>query len=302
MNFLKIKNIFLICISIVLTFLFIQGFAFEKTDIIIGGKDYTEQDILVNILGDYIEENTNLKVNKKPYLGGSSIVANSIISSNIDIMVEYTGTGLVNILKKPADSNSKRVLNLVQKEFKNKYNLIWNKPLGFNNTWCITMDSKKAKELDIHSISDLKEKSYNLVFASTQEFLERPDGFSKMSDKYRLKFKNIKAMDPGLCYLALKEGQADVSLSFATDGRIPAFGFTILEDDLSFFPPYDACILISKKTLDKFPILNEKLKKLEGLISNEEMAKLNAQVDLEHKTSSKVAHEWLIEKKLIKKN
>ena len=129
--------------------------------------------------------------------------------------------------------------------------------------------------------------------------MERDDGYSGMKEAYGFEFKEAKEMDPGLLYTAINEKQVDVSVAFATDGRIPAFNLKILEDDKNYFPPYDAAILIRNDTLEKYPELEEILNSLAGLLTDEEMAKLNAKVDIEQQDSKEVARDWLVENGLI---
>ncbi|MFV0517670.1 MAG: glycine betaine ABC transporter substrate-binding protein [Aminipila sp.] len=293
------KKLVLILLSLVMVFsLSACGNKTEGT-VVVGGKDFTEQDILVQLVSELIEANTDIKVVRKAYLGGSSIVAKSIETGDIDIYVEYTGTALMSVLNQEKMNDADAVYELVKKRYEEEKNIKWLEPLGFNNTFAITMKESRANELGIETLTDLGPKSKDFVFASTQEFLERPDGYDFFKQVYNVNFKEIKAMDAGLCYTAVKEDQADVNVSYATDGRIPAFGLKVLEDDQSFFPPYYAAPLVRMDTLEKYPELEEVLNSLAGKLTDEEMSNLNAKVDLEQRASKAVAKEWLQEQGLI---
>ena len=267
--------------------------------VVVGGKDFTEQDILVHLVSEVIEAKTDIEVERKPYLGGSSVVATALESGDIDIAVEYTGTGLMSVLKKEAMTDPDEVFNTVKTEYEKQFGIKWLDPLGFNNTYALTVRKEMAEKMGIKSISDLSDYAKDLKFAATQEFLERSDGYDAMKPFYGVEFKDVKGMDPGLSYTALKEGQVDVSVSFATDGRIPAFGLVVLEDDKNFFPPYDASVLVRDDTIEKYPELEEALQSLSGKISDEEMAKMNAQVDIDQKDSKAVAKQWLVDNGII---
>lgn len=274
----------------------------EKADeksIVIGGKDFTEQDIMVQLLSEMVEDNTDISVDRKAYLGGSSVVASSIETGSIDMYVEYTGTALISVLGEESQNDADAVYDLVSKRYDEEKNIKWLKPLGFNNTFAITMKKEKAEEMGISKLSDLSEPSKNMVFASTQEFLERNDGYDVFKEVYGINFKEAKGMAPGLCYTAVKEGDADINVSFATDGRIPAFGLVVLEDDKDFFPPYYAAPLVRNEVLEKYPELEEVMNRLAGKLTDAEMAKLNAQVDVDQKDAKTVAKDWLIEQSLI---
>ena len=120
-----------------------------------------------------------------------------------------------------------------------------------------------------------------------------------MREVYGVEFKEAKGMDPGLAYTAIKEEQVEANVAFATDGRIPAFNLKILEDDKGYFPPYDAAILVRNETLEKYPELEDVLNSIAGTITDEEMAKLNAEVDLEERDPRQVAKDWLTDKGII---
>jgi osmoprotectant transport system substrate-binding protein len=295
----------------ILLILMVLAFAFTLTacggnkdtssegTVTVGGKEFTEQDIMVHLVSELIEAKTELTVNRKPFLGGTNIVFTALKSGDLDISVDYTGTGLVSILGEKVVNDADEAYRIVKEKYNEKYNITWLEPLGFNNTYAIVMKEEVANELGIEKISDLKEYASDFSFAATQEFMEREDGYSGMKEVYGFEFKDAKGMDPGLLYTAIDEGQVDVSVAFATDGRIPAFNLKILEDDKNYFPPYDAAILIRNDTLEKYPELEDVLNSLAGLLTDEEMAKLNAQVDIEGKDSKQVAKDWLKEKGLI---
>jgi osmoprotectant transport system permease protein len=132
--------------------------ASEDADtVVIGGKHFTEQEILGEMLALLLEYKTDLNVKRKLNLGGTMICFQALKAGDIDVYVEYTGTGLVNILKEEVVHNPEKAYRIVKNAFSNQYNLVWLKPLGFNNTYTLTMKKEFAKQLDIKSISDLAE-------------------------------------------------------------------------------------------------------------------------------------------------
>lgn len=267
--------------------------------VVVGGKDYAEQEIMVHLVSELIENKTDIEVERKPYLGGSNVVAKALESGDLDICVEYTGTALMNVLGEPVMTNPDEVYELVKKRYADEKNIKWLNPLGFNNTWGLSMKKDKAKELGIKTISDLKSKEKDFVFASTQEFQERDDGYKKLKELYKINFGDVKAMEIGLTYSAIDNDQADVCVGYSTDGRIPQFGLLLLEDDKDFFPPYYAAPIIREDTLKKYPELEDILNKLGGKLNDDEMAKLNGRVSIDKKDAKAVAKEWLKEKGLI---
>lgn len=284
---------------IVMSFVGCTKVAEENKTVVVAGKNFTEQEILVHIVSELIENKTDIKVERKPYLGGTNICAKALESGDVDIYVEYTGTGLMSILKEDVMTDPDDVYEKVKKRYEEEKDIIWLEPLGFNNTYALAMKESQAKELGIETYSDLAKHAPNLVFAATQEFLERADGYKGLQEVYGMNFKEAKGMDPGLTYSAVKDGEVDVNSAFATDGRIPAFNLKVLKDDKNFFPPYYAAPLIRKDTLEKYPELKDVLNSLAGKLNDNTMASLNAKVDLEKKDAKEVAKEWLKSEGLI---
>ena len=257
----------------------------RRADIVVGGKDFTEQEILTEMLALLIEGNTDLTVARKPYLGGTMVCFNALKAGDLDLYAEYTGTGLVNILDREAIADPQESYEVVKKAFAEEYQLVWLKPFGFNNTYTLTLRRKQADELGIETFSDLAEhlqsgKEPSLSAAFTAEFLDRPDGYKGLAAAYGLRFAAEPVqLDPGLMYQACADGSVDVICAFATDGRIAAYKLAALEDDRRFFPPYFAAPLIRQATLEKHPELEGLLNRLASRIDDQTMQKLNYQVD-----------------------
>ncbi len=282
-----------------------------KPDIVIGGKDFTEQSVLGEMLAILIEENSDLTVGRKLYLGGTMICFNALKSGDLDLYAEYTGTGLVSILNREVINDPDEAYAAVKEDFKDEYGLIWLKPFGFNNTYTLTMRKGHAKNLGIRTFSDLaayvrkqkeSESENRLTAGFTAEFIERSDGLKGLCKAYDLEFESeLKQMDPGLMYKACADGDVDVICAFATDGRIAAYNLFTLEDDKKFFPPYYAAPLIRSQTLAKHPELEEILNRLANKLDNETMRKLNLQVDRADnpRKATDVARDFLIDAGLI---
>jgi osmoprotectant transport system permease protein len=271
----------------------------EKATITISGKNFTEQDILAHMMASLIEAKTDIEVIRKPFLGGTQVVHSALINGDVDLYAEYTGTGWTATLKQETINQPQETYDKVKAAYEEQFNVTWLQPFGFNNTYTLAMREDHAKELGIETYSDLAKQSPNLVLGSTQEFLERPDGYKGLQEVYGMDFKDTKGMDPGLTYSAVKEGAVDVNDAFATDGRIPAFNLKVLKDDKQFFPPYYAAPVIRMDTLEAHPELEEVLNLLAGKLNDESMAQLNAQVDIDGKKAQTVAENWLKEQGLI---
>lgn len=279
------------------------GVSFEKAvgqeKIVVGSKGFTEQLVLGNMVA-LLMENDGFRADRKIGLGGTVICHEAIVRGDINVYVEYTGTGLTAILKKAVLKDPAEVYQVVKKDYEEKFKLIWLKPWGFNNTYCVVMRKEDAERLKVRKVSDLKPLAKDLVFGGTIEFLARPDGVPGLTKHYGLAFKDQKGMDPGLVYKAIAEKQVDVISGFATDGRIPAFNLVVLDDDLNFFPPYFAAPVVRMDLLSKAPKVAEVLNKLAGKISDKDMATLNYAVDGKKLETEAVAKDYLKNNGLIK--
>ncbi|MBU3191194.1 ABC transporter permease subunit [Clostridium bowmanii] len=277
----------------------VASFGKNKNTIVIGSKNYNEQIILANMVASLIEDKTKYKVERKFNLGGTAVIFNAMKSKNLDCYVEYTGTGLITILKKPSMSDSTKVYNVVKEDFAKTYGIELMKPIGFNNAYIIAVNKALAEKNNIKTISDLKKISPTLNAGFTMEFTNRSDGYPGLQKKYNINFKNVKGIDGGLRYTALDKNETQVLDANSTDGLLQKFDLALLKDDKNFFPPYNPVPIVRADSLKKFPELKGVLLMLEGKVNDEEMQKLNLKAD-NGEDPKTVADDFLRSKKLIK--
>ena len=270
-------------------------------NIVVGGKNFTEQQIMSQMTAQLLQAK-GFKVDVKAGMG-SAVLRQAQESGQIDVYWEYTGTSLITY-NKINDRMSAADTYAKVKELDAAKGLVWLTPSKANNTYGLAMNQDDAKKQGIASIGDLAAKvtgGAKLTFASNAEFYARPDGLKPLEQAYGFEFlrDNVKRMDTGLVYQALKERQVDVGLVFATDGRIPAFNFVMLKDDKNFFPNYALTPVVRKQVLDANPKLAEYLNALSAKLDDATMARLNASVDVDKKTVEEVAKTFLKEQGLL---
>ena len=271
-----------------------------KPRVVIASKNFTEQLILGELMAQLIEENTDLAVLRRFNLGGTMICHGALVSGEIDMYAEYTGTGLTAVLKKPVLSNPDEAFSVVAREYRDLFDVEWLKPFGFNNTYAITVGQGVARLRGWEKISDLTAVASNLRAGFTSEFAERPDGYPGLVKTYGLHFGKVRDLDPTLMYEALVRKEVDVICAFATDGRIAAYQLKPLLDDLRFFPPYHAAPVIRRQVLRAYPEIRQVLAQLSGLLDDTTMQRLNYEVDAEKRTPQEVAREFLKSNNLLK--
>ena len=299
----SLKKIGYIALPVAALLLFF-AFKGEAQDdaIVISGKKWTEQYILPHILEEYIKAKTDYKVRVDEGIGETPILTKAIQKGDIDVYVEYTGTGLLTVLKDKytPGMDADQIYNKVKTGYDKKYQLEWLKPFGFENTYAMALNSETYKKLNIKTVSELVSHSSDLVLGAPTDFYEREDGYPALSKTYGLNFKSKESLDANLMYTAVKEGDVQVIPAFTTDGRIPRFHLGVLKDDKKYFPPYYAAPIVRKDTLEKYPKLEKVLNELEGKITNKDMAEMNARVDLDKADPKQVARDFLKKKGLIK--
>lgn len=272
--------------------------AAEKPLIRIGARVFTEQTLLAEITSQYL----NSKGYNAQVTGGlgSSLARSAHESGQLDMVWEYTGVSLVAYNHITDKLDSQQSYDRV-KELDAKKGLIWLHPSKFSNTYALALPQKVAEEFPgINSVSDLNKTlrepdNKKALVALDTEFANRSDGLQGMVKLYDMDLtrRNIRQMDAGLVYTALKNGQVFAGLVYTTDGRLSAFNLKLLDDDMHYFPDYTAAPVVRKDYLDAHPDLEGLLKPLADLFDDETMRQLNARVDVDHESPSKVAADFL---------
>jgi osmoprotectant transport system substrate-binding protein len=262
--------------------------------ITIGSKFFTEQVVLAELLAQHIEARTGIHVIRKSNLGGTLLCHKAILSGDLDLYVEYTGTALTAVLNDtPGEDDAATIYSRVKQGYETRFPLEVTEPLGFENTFAMVVRGSDARQYHLRTISDIVPLAPQWRAGFGYEFLERPDGYQGWSQRYGLHFAaQPSVMDLGLIYRALIDKKVDVVAGNSTDGLIAALDLVPLSDDRHYFPPYDAVPIVRRETLAKFPQLRGALADLAGKISAEDMRRLNAAVDADQRDPVAVVREF----------
>ena len=279
---------------------FLSGCESKKDTIHIATKPMSEQFILGEMLALLIEENSDLHVKiTKGVGGGTSNIHPAMVKGDFDLYPEYTGTGWLVILKKDTLLPLDQLFSELQKEYSREYGLKWVAPYGFNNAYSLAVSNEMAKKYNLKTFSDLALYPDLFTFGAEYDFYEINDGYADLCAYYNLKFKKNLDMDIGLKYEAMKSGKIDVINIFTTDGQLSHANLTTLKDDKHFFPSYYCATIVREETLEEHPELERILEKMNGILTDQEMADMNYKVDVEHRTEREVAVEFLKKKGLL---
>ena len=271
-----------------------------KTTITVGSKDFTEQYIIGEMYALVLED-AGFTVERKLSLGGTPVAQAAMLSGDIDLYPEYTGTGLLTVLKLPVSSDREFVYQSVYDGYLEQFDIVWLDPAPMNNTQALAIPRSMSEELGIVTISDMVANASDLIMVGPAEFPEREDGLPGIKAVYGdFELKEYKSVEKGLRYQAIGDGQADITVAFGTDGEISAFDLVVLEDDKGMFPPYQVAPVIRKEVLDANPEIADKLNQISALLTNETMQRLNYEVSGNQREPIDVAREFLTQAGILK--
>ena len=272
--------------------------------IVVGSKNFTEQVILGELVAQTIERDTRLPVQRRLNLGGTLICDRALMTGDIDVYVEYTGTALTAVFHQPVTRRAalsgprsatvaQEVYDLVRAEYARTGRTLL-PALGFDNTFAILVRGQDARSLGLKTIEDAAKVTPRWRAGFGYEFLERPDGYPGLAKAYGLRFNgDPHVMDLTLSYRALSSGQVDLIAGDATAGLISALDLVQLDDNRRYFPPYDAAPVARAQTLLKYPQVRVALERLGGRVSAADMRRLNYAADAEHKDVSQIVSAFL---------
>jgi osmoprotectant transport system permease protein len=276
--------------------------------IIVGSKNFTEQVILGELIAQTIEGETGLGVVRRLNLGGTLICDRALLTGDVDVYVEYTGTALTAIFHQPISSApreartsapgapaaaSEAVFRQVRELYARSGRALLD-PLGFDNTFAILVRGRDARALGLRTIDDAAREAPHWRAGFGYEFLERPDGYPGLASAYGLRFRSPpRVMDLTLSYRALADGQVDLIAGDATAGLIKGLDLFRLEDNRHYFPPYDAAPVARSKTLLRYPEVRAALERLAGRIAASDMQAMNYAADAQHEDVRTIAQRFL---------
>jgi len=262
--------------------------AAEQPVVRIGSKSFTESYILAELVAQIVEQAGEARVDRKFGLGGTGIVYNALAGGELDVYPEYTGTVARMILKDPGVTT----LDVMRTRVAER-GLVVSAPLGFDNAYALAVSRATAERLGLRTLSDLRGHR-ELTALFDPGFLDRDDGWPGLRRHYGLDFHDVRIMEHALAYRALASGKVDVITVFTTDGELAREAVTVLADDRKFFPDYAAVLLARRAFVEQQPRAWAAVeRRLAGRLDNATMARLNAEVDLDHQSAAAVAKSFL---------
>ncbi len=272
----------------------------QKETINVAAQNVNEMVILGHMAKLLIQENTDFEVNINTEFQGSSVLHQAMLNEEIDIYPTWTGTQLTGVLRYEGPNlSTEETYDTVKKGFEENFDMTWSAPLGFNNTYILTVTKETADKYNLKKASDLAPYAEDWILAGDENIDTRADAYPGWTKTYDIEFKKVLPMQYGIMYTALDNDEVQAAVAYSTDSRITKMNLVTLEDDKQFFPDYSGAYVASNLLIEKYPEALEVINELGGKIDSTEMAALNLKYD-EGEDPAKIASEFLKEKGLIK--
>ena len=248
--------------------------------VIIASKPFGESYILCEMFAQVLEAR-GMRVDRRPGLGATEIAFAALRTNAIDVYPEYTGTGLLAILGDTVRRSPLDAFNHVSAEFRRRFGVRWLPPLGFENTYAISVRRETAVRHSLRTLSDLRRVAPTLRAGFTADFIGRNDGLPGLARAYGLRFRDVRPLLAPVKYQALASGDVDIIDGYSTDGLIARYDLVVLEDDRHFFPPYEAAAITSPALARENPAAIAALTEVSGRIDDQMMRALNRRLEVD---------------------
>lgn len=256
----------------------------------VGAKAFTEGYVMAEVARAKLED-AGLSTELLGSLG-SSVAFDALVSGDIDMNLDYSGTILSMVMKEELSGRGRQeALERVRSWLKETHDIRVAAVLGFENTYAFAIEKTRAEQLGVQTLSELKPHAPQLDLVGSYELFDRPE-WKSIQAAYHFDFAATRTMEHALAYEALAQGEVDLLVAYSTDARVKGYGLVLLEDDAGAIPPYDAILLVRGAFADAHPEAMKALGTLEGAFDGAAARELNFAVDEEGRSAAAVAREW----------
>lgn len=274
-------------------------------DIAVGSKDFDEQLVLGEIMVAAFEA-AGAEVENQVNLGGTNVARAALESGEIDVYMEYNGTGWTQHLGLEDPSfDSEELTQGVRERDLEENAIVWLGRSPFNNTYGFVsspaLTEANGGAFDIQSMVDYLRDNPDASLCLESEFPSRSDGLVLTEEYagYDIPDEQITILDTGVIYTETAADNCDFGEVFTTDGRIPALELTLVEDP-GVNIVYNVSMTIREEKYEEAPEAFDGIAEaILAPLDNERMAELNARVSAEGEDPADVARDYLREEGLI---
>jgi osmoprotectant transport system permease protein len=264
----------------------------EARPVVVASKPFGESYLLAEMFAQLLEDR-GFRVDRRLGLGSTEVAFGALRTGAVDVYPEYTGTGLLAILGESPTGTPAEVFRQVSREFRARWGVRWLPPLGFENSYAISVRQETADSLGLRTLSDLAREGQGLVGGFSPDFLGREDGLPGLREAYGLELRESRSLLQAVKHQALRSGSVDVIDAYTTDALLAEEGLFTLEDDLDFFPPYEAAPLVGDRLWRELPGAVAVLSELAHHLDEATMRALNHRLEVEGEALSRVAADAL---------
>jgi len=259
----------------------------------VGSKNFTEQLVVAELFAQALEA-AGATVERRVNLGGTAIAHRALVTGEIDLYPEYTGTGLGVVLRAPPQGTAAEILAKVRAGYQAQFRCSWLDPSGIDNGNALLVTQQTARKHGLETLTDLARAAPALTLAAGNEFADRADGLPGLRRVYGMEFRRFRQFAAlGLRFAALAHGQADVVNAYATDWQIADGGYVVLRDNRALWPPYQLAAVVRDQALAEWPGLAPPLLRVGTALDNAAMQRLNREVDKDGDEPREVAARFL---------
>ena len=278
----------------------------EGVKLTVGSKDFTEN-IILGYIAEFALAAASAQIRDLTDIQGSNSARAAMEAGQVDLYIEYTGTGWINYLHNEHPiPDSDEQFEAVRAEDLERNGIVWADPAPMDNTYALAASGKTVEQTGVHTLTDyaalVNAKPGSVSTCIETEFNSRQDGFPGMAAVYGFDpdAAGKKILQTGIIYQATAAGaECTFGEVFTTDGRIKGLGLVVLEDDKQFFPHYNAAVTMRESVYDDHPQIADVLKPVMEALTNDEISTLNAKVDMDGEEPAEVARQWLIDQGFV---
>ncbi|MCI2418592.1 glycine betaine ABC transporter substrate-binding protein [Saccharopolyspora sp. K220] len=278
----------------------------EGVTFTVGSKAFTEQ-LVLGYIAQFALSAAGANVRDLSSIVGSSTARRALVSEQIDVLWDYTGTSWISYNGNTDPiPDARQQFEAVKRQDLERNGVAWTAiDYQVDNTYAFAVNQDAARRLGVEKLSDIPriiaERPDEATFCIDTEFANRNDGMPGVEKEYGFTAdkSKTKTLTEGSIYQATANGTCTFGEVFTTDGRIQALNLKVLADDKLFFPRYNIGITTRDELLKRYPQLTAVFEPVSAKLTNEELIKLNAQVDVDGRDPADVARDWMVEQGLV---
>ena len=278
----------------------------EGVKVTVGGKDFTEG-VIASYLVEFLLAAAGMDVSDMSSLAGSNSFRQALVTGQVDIGMEYTGTAWMSYLGNDEPvRDPQQQWEAVRDADLAEHDIRWLPPTTVDNTYSFAMNRATAEATGVTTFSEyadlVRSDPQAAVSCMETEFSVRRDGWPGLAEAYGFDAATVPTpiMQPGIIYQATSVGrECAFGEVYTTDGRVKGLDLVVLEDDKRFFPVYNLATVVRGSYLDAHPQIEQVLEPLIDLLTNEVMVELNMRVDVDGEDPALVARDFLAAEGLV---